>query len=105
MNYIGWNGAELHATTEDHTVNTAMVGFKKEDTKFSQLIEIREQRLERYYTDHALYKITDVIEGRAKDITVHYTSKRVNVAPDWKRKFYLDDTSVPFESLEEWEIY
>ena len=96
MNWIGWNGK---------TVHQAMVGLKKEDIGFHELMEIRDQRLHRYYTDHSLHKINDVIEGKARDITSHYTSKEVNLAPDWKRKFSVDGTSVPFRSIEEWREY
>ena len=96
MNYIGWN-REL--------VNQAMVGLRKEDVDFQELIEIREQRLHRYYTDHTLHKISNVIEGKATDITSYYTSKELNLAPDWKRRFSTDGTSLPFASMEEWRAY
>jgi hypothetical protein len=49
-----------------------------------------------------LHKITQVQEGKAADITSYYTSKEVNLAPDWKRQFSLDGSSVPFASIEAW---
>ena len=96
MNWIGWNG---------ETVNQALVGFKKEDTDIHQLIDIREQQCRRYYTDHSLYKIADVIEGKAQDIVSYYTIKEVNLAPDWKRKFTVDETSVPCKNMDAWREY
>jgi hypothetical protein len=96
MNWIGWNGK---------TVNQAMVGLKKAEIDFQQLMDIRKQRLHCYYTDHTLHKITDVIEGKACDITSHYASKVLNLAPDWKRKFSVNGTSAPFWTMEEWREY
>ena len=52
-----------------------------------------------------MHKISNVIEGKATDITSYYTSKELNLAPDWKRKFRVDETSVPFACMEEWRSY
>ena len=91
MNWIGWNGETLHQ---------AVVGFKEDLVTFKELIEVREQRLTRYYTEPRLHTITDIIEGKAQDITMHFQSKVVNVAPDWKRRFETDGTSRPFHILQ-----
>jgi hypothetical protein len=96
MNWIGWNGA---------TVNQAMVGLDKNHVDFQDLIEVREKRLHRYHTEFTLNKASDIKDGLADDITGYYISREVNLAPDWKRKFAPNGTSVPFESMDEWLYY
>jgi hypothetical protein len=92
-NWIGWHG---------ETVNQALVGFKKEDVTIDQLREIREQQSHQYYTQRSLHTIEDIIEGKAADITSYYHSVEVNLAPDWKRIFFDDGHSQPFQSLAAW---
>jgi hypothetical protein len=93
MNWIGWHG---------ETVNQAMVGLKKSNVKFAEVVAVREKRLPRFHTEPSLFNIADVVAGKAKDITSTYMSREVNLTPDWKRKFANDGTSVPFASMEEW---
>jgi hypothetical protein len=101
MNWIGANG---------NTVNEARVGFGRDQEQpgyvpFRDLEAIRTERRECYYTEALPNKITDILEGRALDITTYYQSRKVNLCPDWKRCFQEDGTSRPFASMKEYWRY
>jgi hypothetical protein len=101
MNWIGREG---------QTVYEARVGFERDTEKpgyvpFRELETIIQERRLCYYTEARLNKISDVMEGRASDITTYYQSKKVNLCPDWKRCFHQDGTSRPFASMAEYWRY
>jgi hypothetical protein len=84
------------------------VGFPKDQGRedyipYTHLIEVLESGRDAYYTGTRLNTITDVIEGRAKDVTSYALCKVVNVAPDWKRRFALDGSSQPFADM--WDFW
>jgi len=98
MNWIGHNWQTAHE---------ARVGFEKDSERpgyvhFRELEAIIEERRPCYYTEARLNKISDIMEGRASDITTYYQSRKVNLCPDWKRCFNPDGTSKPFTSMAEY---
>jgi hypothetical protein len=98
MNWIGINGQKVHE---------ARVGFQKDPDKpdyvhFRDLEEIIRTQRHCYYTEAHPNRISDVMEGRASDITTFYQSRKVNLCPDWKRCFHPDGSSRPFANMAEY---
>jgi hypothetical protein len=101
MNWIG---------NDKETVHQAKVGFAKDRDnpayiEFEALETIARERQQAYYNETRPNRISDVMEGRAKDVTFYLTSNHVNVAPDWKRHFRPDGTSTPFTTTDEYWKY
>jgi hypothetical protein len=72
---------------------------------FQELLRVSQTGEMCWYHESKLSSLNDIIEGRAKDITSYPRSVRVNLAPDWKRKFHPDGTSEPFKSMAEFWRY
>ena len=86
------------------SITEPKVGFPKDKDRedfipYTELIRVLESGERAYYTGSRLNTITDVVEGRAKDVTSYTLSKVVNVAPDWKRLFLEDGSSQPFNTM------
>jgi hypothetical protein len=92
------------------SITEPKVGFPKDKSRedyipYTELIHVLETGGQAYYTGSRLNTITDVMEGRAKDVTSYALSKVVNVAPDWKRLFEPNGSSFPFGSMQSfWDV-
>ena len=85
-NWIGQDGQKVYE---------ARVGFERNEGKpdyvpFVDIEQAWEARKPVYYTEERLNKISDIMEGRAQDVTTYYQTKKVNLTPDWKRVFFED---------------